>query len=104
LESARPYVAYISSEDDPDDFYYLTISTLDEVHAELTVPISMDLDLWVYDAELNTVAGSNLTGLGIDESIEFTPSTTGTYYLRVYPFKGWSKTEPYTLVATFDEP
>jgi hypothetical protein len=75
---------------DPDDIYRIdaqvtTTSTL--VVALLDVPEDTDLDLYLYDARLALVAGSNSGGNGADELIAYDQMDTGSYFIRVYPFR-----------------
>lgn len=102
LISGEEYTSFIPSEDDPDDFYYVAASATAPVRVHLTVPAALDLDLYVYDADRTLVSWSNVTGKGVDEALSFTPTEAGTFYIRVYPFVGWSTSSPYTLRATFD--
>ncbi|MFC2037281.1 PPC domain-containing protein [Chloroflexota bacterium] len=101
MVSDRPYVAYIP-EGDAEDYYYIEVTSPNPVSVQLNVPDALDLDLYVYDAGFDLVDWSNLSGHGVDEAVDFTPTASGTIYIRVYPFAGRSKDEPYALQAVFD--
>ena len=64
------------------------------------MPSALDLDLWIYDEDLNLVTGSGRVGFGRDEAASFGPAKSGKYYIRVYPFAGWTISEPYVLTAS----
>jgi hypothetical protein len=102
LVSERDYTSYIPDENDPDDFFYAVVAATGRLRVWLTVPAALDLDLYVYDEDRKLVSWSNVTGKGVDEAVNFTPAEEGTYFIRVYPFDGWSMSSPYTLRATFD--
>ena len=72
---------------DPDDVYRISITQTIAIEIELIdVPAQTDLDLYLYDDSFTIVAASNLTGGGVNELITYTPTKTGDYYVRVYPF------------------
>jgi len=98
LTSGQAYVAYIP-QGDPDDFYYVNFTVLYPIHIQLVVPSALDLDLYIYDANRNLVAWSNVSGYGVDEAVNFTPATTGKYYIRIYPYAGWNQADPYMLTV-----
>jgi hypothetical protein len=102
LVSGQAYTSYIPDENDPDDFYFAVAGATAPLRVWLTVPAALDLDLYVYDADHKTVSSSNVNGKGVDEALSFTPAEAGTFFIRVYPFAGWSMSSPYTLLATFD--
>jgi hypothetical protein len=104
LLSNQSYVAYIPDETDPDDYYFISIVSTARVEVRLDVPDELDLDLYVYDANRKPVAWSNLSGRGVDEAVGFIPTAAITHFIRVYPFAGWSKADPYTLTVAFDSP
>jgi hypothetical protein len=102
LVSGQAYVSYIPDENDPDDFYHVVAAATTPLQVWLTVPAALDLDLYVYNTDHSRVAWSNVSGKGVDEALSFTPPEAGTYFIRVYPFDGWSMSSPYTLLATFE--
>jgi hypothetical protein len=102
LVSGQAYISYIPDENDPDDLYFAVVGATAPLRVWLTVPAALDLDLYVYNEEHSRVSMSNVAGKGVDEALSFTPAEAGTYFIRIYPFAGWSMSSPYTLLATFD--
>jgi len=89
----------ICAWDDIDDYYYIEVTTLSPITVRLTnIPSGVDYDLHLYYGE-SWVAGSDNYG-NADEEIHYMPSQTGRYYIRVYPYSGYSES-PYTLQASF---
>lgn len=84
---------------DPDDIYKISIVEIATIEIELLdVPAQTDLDLYLYDDSFTIVATSNATGKGVNELITYTPTKSGDFYIRVYPFsKGDDATMPYGL-------
>jgi hypothetical protein len=104
LASGSPYIGYFPDPTDQDDWYYIDIVTLQPIGIHLTVPAQLDLDLWLYRSQ-SAVRGSAEVGKGIDEALEFTPGSTGTYYILVHRAdEDTDRTAAYTLVATYDLP
>jgi hypothetical protein len=106
LVSGEAYDAYIWNSTDSNDYYFFTPSTTDEVQADLThIPTGCDFDLYIYhysaaQDQYILDAYSNFTGGG-DERVTFTPVAGRKYYVRVYPFQGFSDQEAYRLVADY---
>jgi hypothetical protein len=99
LSSGESIQSYICAKDDIDDYYYVDVASLTSINVQLTgIPSRVDYDLYLYYGETR-VAGSNNAG-NADEEINYTPSQTGRYYIRVYPYSGHSLS-PYTLRANF---
>jgi len=99
LNSGTPIQSYICASDDIDDYYYIEVTTLSPITVRLTnIPIRTDYDLYLYYGG-SLVAESNNYG-NASEEIYYTPSQTGRYYVRVYPYSGHSLS-PYTLQANF---
>jgi hypothetical protein len=99
LSSGVPIQSYICAPDDIDDYYYIDVTHLNPITARLTnIPRGMDYDLYLYYGD-SLVAESNKYG-NADEELHYTPTQTGRYYLRVYPYSGHSL-NPYTLWASF---
>jgi hypothetical protein len=93
--------AYICGPKDRD-FYALTVSSGQTITAAL-VPPGMDYDLYLEDATGATVTASTLSGTATD-SLLYTVPLSGTYYLRVIQFSGFSPTTPYTLRVQILDP
>ncbi len=51
------------------------------------MPGNTDLDLYLYDDQLQLKARSDSGLNGVNEQLIFTPDGTGTFYLRVYPYE-----------------
>jgi hypothetical protein len=99
LNSGVPIQSYICASDDIDDYYYIEVTSLSPITVRLTnIPSGVDYDLHLYYGD-TWVAGSDNPG-NANEEIHYTPSQTGRYYVRVYPYSGYSLS-PYTLQANF---
>jgi len=101
LVSGQAYFAYVC-EGDANDYYYFDISTHNPITMDLTgIPDGADYDLFLYDPSKTVVEESRASGSG-DEHISHVPSVTGSYYVRVWPYTGYSESTPYQLVARFE--
>ncbi|HJX37623.1 MAG TPA: serine protease [Anaerolineae bacterium] len=100
LDSGKLYQAYISSDEDVD-VYYVDVETTDPIIVELrNINWRSDYDLYLVDS-----AGEILDyswGTTESERIEYEPRTTGTYYIAINTYGGYSVTDPYSLVALFN--
>jgi hypothetical protein len=61
-----------------------------------SIPPDTDYDIKLYDSSGTQLAVSQ-AGSNSDESITYTPSSSGTYYIKVYPWSGSHATDSYTL-------
>ncbi len=103
LVSGQVCQAYIWNATDQDDYYHFTPSASANVHIDLTnIPPNCDYDLHVYyhDGQYQLVTFSNEPG-NADESVTFTPVAGRKYYIRVYPYSGFSSQQPYHLAAIY---
>jgi hypothetical protein len=102
LVSSREYHALVCSGDF-SDWYFIDVPTLNLITIDLSVPPAVDYDLYLYEEDkVDFSAKSELLGNGRPEHIEYTPTHTGRYYVRVYPYQGCSDgSNPYTLVARY---
>jgi len=104
LESGKEYTAYIWDETDRNDYYHFTPSSNGPVTVNLTnIPVNTDYDLYVYYHDVDRyhlVAFSNQSNTR-EESVEFTGVAERTYYVRVYPYAGFSSQYPYTLKVVY---
>ena len=103
LKADVVYEAYIWDATDKEDYYHFTPSTYTAVHIELTnIPSNCDYDLYVYyyDGQYQLVALSNQSG-NTPENVTFTPVAEWKYFVRVYPYSGFSSQQPYYLKATY---
>jgi serine protease Do len=100
LESGKVYEAYIDSEQDVD-VYYIQVQTTDPIIVQLSdINWRSDYDLFLVDADGETLDYS--WGTTDSEVIEYSPRTTGTYYIAINTYAGHSVTDAYSLVALFD--
>lgn len=93
------YEEYIESDDD-DDFYYIWILQEGTVEINLTnIPPGTDYDLFLYDDSIEKVAESR----NFEHENEQIVSQVGPgkYYIWVFPYTGYSNTDPYHLMWTF---
>lgn len=101
--SGRLYLSYIWSAGDPDDYYHFTPAHGGSAHVELRgIPAGCDYDLCVYIFENSVyepVACSSESG-NADEVVDF-PVTQRQYFVRVYPYSGFSNRQPYRLTASY---
>lgn len=100
LQSGRVYQAYIDSEQDVD-IYYIEVETTDPIIIQLSnINWRSDYDLYLVDSAAEILDYS--WGTTDSELIEYSPRTTGTYYIVINTYAGHSITDPYSLVALFD--
>ncbi|MDH4207579.1 MAG: serine protease [Anaerolineae bacterium] len=100
LQSGKVYQAYVGSEEDID-VYYIEIETRDPITIQLSnINWRSDYDLYLVDAAGETLDYS--WGTTDSELIEYSPRTTGAYYIVINTYAGHSVTDPYSLVALFD--
>jgi hypothetical protein len=104
LDSGQEYLAHIWNEFDRSDYYGLTPTTTSPVSVTLThVPDQCDYDLYAYALEDDTprlITYSNRVG-SADEDLVFVPVPHQEYYVRVYPYIGYSNQGPYHLRAIY---
>ncbi|MCX8128658.1 MAG: M4 family metallopeptidase [Clostridia bacterium] len=97
--SGTTYSSYIASSADVD-FYKLTASSGKSISVNLT-NLPKDYDLYLYNSSGTVVARSEY-GSTTSESISYTASYTGTYFILVKGYNGvYSTTTKYNLKATF---
>ncbi|MGB9873312.1 MAG: pre-peptidase C-terminal domain-containing protein, partial [Anaerolineae bacterium] len=99
LYSGQVITAYIWDDTDRDDYYWFTTTVTITVTITLTnIPDNCDFDLYVYYYQdgYRLIAYSNQYG-SVSEHVQFTATAGMKYYIRVYPFKGSSDTQPYRL-------
>jgi hypothetical protein len=98
--SGQTYYAYVCQGDE-NDYYYFDISALTPITIDLTnIPDGADYDLFLYDPLKNVAEESRSPG-NADERISHTPTITGRYYIRVWPYKGYNDTSPYALLVVY---
>jgi len=96
LIHGEEYHGFISAKDDID-YFFLEIETPQIVELFLTdIPPGTDYDLYLVTGEEDVLKDSASSGQE-DESIEYTTSSVGVFYVLVLPFENFSRVEPYTL-------
>lgn len=100
LDPGTAYTAYIHQGD--TDVYFIEVETLGPIQIDLTdIAPAVDYDLGFFSADLIPVGISE--GETRSEHIDFQPRSTGTYYIVVAPWLGYSLEDPYTLQAVFND-
>jgi len=88
------------SLDGEDDFYQLQLEESQEVDVTLAFSHAQgDVDLEIHGPDRTTLNDSMSTT--DDERIQFTAPSTGTYYVRVWPF--WGDSTTYDLELESDQ-
>jgi len=103
LESGKSYTAYIHQDD--VDLFCFQIRTLEPIDVNLTgIPDDVDYDLVLFVVPNDYILPLDVSeGEDTDtERIVYSPPYTGTYYVAVYPWEGYSISEPYELRVDFD--
>jgi hypothetical protein len=101
LTSNQIYEAYIWPVGDQDYYFIDVTSTAAKITVSLTnIPTDADYDLYLYNSTPSLVASSAHYG-SVDEFIEYQPTATGRYIIRIYPYQGANKDQPYRLRAVF---
>lgn len=101
FSSGQTIQSYICAPTDTSDYYYLNVTNLNPINVNLTnIPAGTDYDLYLYYGD--SIVARSAKASQKNESLKFTPKQPGGYYIRVYPYSGYS-TQPYLLQATFDE-
>ncbi|MBU3111007.1 M4 family metallopeptidase [Clostridium lacusfryxellense] len=91
------YQSYISSNTDVD-YYKLNVNKTGDMCIALSdLPFDYDLDLYNPSGQ---VIGSSASGSTSSEFINFNAGEIGNYYIKVYPYSGFSTTQKYSLIVT----
>lgn len=99
ITSGTTYSSYIYTSSDID-YYKLTATKGKAISISLT-NLPKDYDLYLYNSSGTQVARS-INGSTTSESISYTPTAAGTYYIKVIGYNGnYSTTQKYSLKATF---
>ncbi len=102
LTLGTPVTGLISSPTDVD-WFKVEVTTPGTINFALTVPADKDYDLELFGPDGAYIKGS-YNGTGAAESITYTATTIGTYYVRVYGYPvgngSFSTTESYNLSVT----
>ena len=104
LKIGKLIESYIWNAEDPSDYFWFEPDSSQQVRISLTnIPSGSDYDLYVYYYENGDYPlgwYSNSTGSG-PETIDFIPVPGRKYFIRVFPFKGYSNVQKYHLVITY---
>ena len=103
LAAPGTYTSYLCAGDS-DDWYVINLARAASVSLELTVPTSVDYDLYLYrqvSGVLQLEAKSDQYGHGVTESISYPADAPGPYYIRVFPYEGRSDRDPYILRVSY---
>ena len=98
LTSGATYQSYLPDSNDVD-WYLISFGSTSDVTVNLTVPGTADFDLYLLDTSLVVLSGSEKP-VGMNELIDTSSISPGSYYLVVQPYHSFSN-QPYTLSATF---
>jgi S1-C subfamily serine protease len=94
LDSETPYSAYLHHYD--TDVYRIEVGTLAPIEIDLSdIPDDTDYDLGLLDVDGWLLAASE--GETSSERIIYSPEFTGTHYIVVVSFEGYSLQQPYVL-------
>lgn len=90
---------YISWEDDVD-WFFINTSTTQPITVNLTdMPPGTDYDLYLLnDVDIIAFSESETP----QEYIEFSPRTTGTFWIAIASYSGTSTSQSYTLTVNYD--
>lgn len=101
MESGREYRAYIYSEADKNDLYYIDLPAAHPVEVWLrNIPAGTNYHLGLYDSASRQV-GWSAEPDNRDEHILTGALQAGRYYVRVYQAAGFSSTQPYSLRVVY---
>ncbi len=109
LVSGEPFDSYICKdhihlEDDQEverDWYWFEVTTLDTITIELTVPDTVNYDLFLWGPGFSDWEKSDHPERGADEHIVCSPVSTGEYLVVVKSLGDYDDCNPYTLTATY---
>lgn len=80
------------------DWFKIDLAGPGKITLSLEVPAGQDYDLELLDATGRTVIVSQNSGGGIAESIGYDAPAAGTYYVRIYGYRGaFDSSQPYIL-------
>lgn len=98
LVSGTQYASYIYTSNDVD-YYKINVTTTGVINIDLT-SLPGDYDLYLLNSSGGEIASSKNWGT-YSESISYTASTLGTYYLKILGYYGaCSNSDSYILKAT----
>lgn len=100
LISGSSYSGKICSPSDVD-YFKITVDNPVTISLTLNVPSNKDYDLDLYNSSQSLIANSTAAA-GITETITYSASTTGTYYIQVIGYSGaYDVSQTYTLSGTW---
>ncbi|MGM7681586.1 M4 family metallopeptidase [Cytobacillus sp. Hm23] len=98
LDPGETYSTTISSGTDID-YYRLNVEQAGQITVNLTnVPV--DYDLYLYDSN-GQILKKSVEAETSDESIVYSSSTPGTFYVEVVGWNGANSINPYSITATY---
>lgn len=99
LTGSTTISSYIYTGND-EDWYRFQVWNPVHVRLFLDVPVNVDYELALFDPDGYMLDGTS-SGVGVDESIDWTIDEPGTYYIRVVGFGGdYNQTTPYSLTLS----
>ncbi|MEI6072576.1 MAG: leucine-rich repeat protein [Verrucomicrobiae bacterium] len=84
LSAGQTVQGYISNTTD-EDWFKIVVTGTSQLNINLSVPAGCDYDLELYGPNATWVAGS-YENRGLSESISYSATTPGTYWIRVYGY------------------
>ncbi len=103
ITNNEPINATININTDEDWYVYETDKTGKLTVTVDNIPTNCDYDVWVVDANNNTIGGSAFSG-NTSEKANVKINTPGKYYIRVYSWIGSDPESNYELKAVIVEP
>lgn len=98
LVSGTNYNSYISTSSDID-YYYFDTAVAGAITVTLT-NVPKDYDIYLYNAA-GTQLGKSENGSTNNETISYSASSSGKFYVKVIGYNGAYSTSTYTLKATY---
>jgi hypothetical protein len=73
---------------DVDDYFKIHIDSNHRIDVSMAPPSTADFDLYLYNPSRSLIASSTQRGTGLPESISYTASSSGDYFVRVSKYSG----------------
>ncbi|MBL4931964.1 M4 family metallopeptidase [Clostridium paridis] len=97
INMGTSYNSYISTSSD-EDYYKFNVNTVGNIRISMA-NLPQDYDLELYDANGSLVGYSTGSGTA-NEVINYNATNTGTYYIHVYSYSGYSTSQKYSLIVS----
>ncbi len=94
---AGSYSGYVDSSD-RNDYYKVNVTSGSSISVSVTPPSNADFDLYLYNPSQFQVGSSTYGGSATD-SVSYTGTSSGYYYVRIYQYSG-SGTCSFTISVT----